>query len=207
MHINMLGGLQPDKLDGMLLKGDDDGLFARVACFWPDRVPLKIPNGDVADDGQLYRVASRLLTLDFDPAGKPVVIPLADAARAMFETWYLSQEQKVAGATGLYAGALGKRQGLVLRLSLVLEHIRWACGTDPCPPRTVGVDSLKAAIALADDYLDAHAAPRARRCRHYTRGTGGAGARHGHHRRWALGDKRAGSEISEAGQEPAGRGS
>ena len=77
-----------------------------------------------------------------------------NAARALFETWYLSQEKKVAVATGLYAGALGKRQGLVLRLSLVAEHIRWACGSDPFPPSTVGLDALKDAIALADDYLD-----------------------------------------------------
>ena len=47
VHLNMLGGFQPDKVDGMLLKGDDDGLFARVAPYWPDRVPLKIPRGNV----------------------------------------------------------------------------------------------------------------------------------------------------------------
>lgn len=155
VHVGLVGGLQPDKVDGLLLNGDDDGLFARCACIWPDRVPLEVPDAELSDTGQLDHVLTRLSGLDFGVEDKPIVLPLDVEARAIYDAWYLAQEPKLAGATGLYQGALGKRQGLVLRLALVIEHLNWACGTDPSPPTVVGAAAVTAAITLCNSYLDA----------------------------------------------------
>ena len=41
--VSLLGGLQPDRLNSMLLSGDDDGLAARPLYAWPDPVPSRRP--------------------------------------------------------------------------------------------------------------------------------------------------------------------
>ena len=41
--VSLLGGLQPDRLNTMLLSGDDDGLAARLIYAWPDPVPPRRP--------------------------------------------------------------------------------------------------------------------------------------------------------------------
>jgi hypothetical protein len=41
--MSVLGGIQPDKVKRCFLDTDDDGLAARILWFWPDSVPLTLP--------------------------------------------------------------------------------------------------------------------------------------------------------------------
>jgi hypothetical protein len=111
--VSLVGGIQPERLETMLLRADDDGLAARVLMVWPDSVPLTRPKSR-PDDGPVERAFSRLLQLEMESRG----------------------------AIGKHASALGKMPGQVLRLALVLEHIGWAVGSDPNPPQCVSTRGL-----------------------------------------------------------------
>ena len=43
LSVCVVGGIQPDKLNSLLLTGDDDGLPARFLLTWPESLPPKRP--------------------------------------------------------------------------------------------------------------------------------------------------------------------
>jgi hypothetical protein len=53
LSIGVLGGLQPDKLSG-LIDGPDDGLAARFLWTWPDNQPEFTLSREVADDARAH---------------------------------------------------------------------------------------------------------------------------------------------------------
>ncbi len=55
---------------------------------------------------------------------------------------------------GLMRSAIGKARGLVLRLSLVLEYLRW-CGEDgfAAPPDLIREDAVSAAARFVNEYV------------------------------------------------------
>ena len=44
LSIGVVGGIQPDRLNTLLFKSDDDGLLARFLPIWPEPAPLKRPD-------------------------------------------------------------------------------------------------------------------------------------------------------------------
>ena len=154
-HLTMgvLGGIQPDRLTNLLLRGDDDGLTARFLYFWPDPVPFRRPRNtschDMASDALRRLMAMRMAATE-DGSTRPLPVPFAEAAASHLESWYSALCETE--AHGRFAGWMGKARGFVARLSLVIEFLRWTSGHGP-EPAIVSVGSLTAAIRLFDDYL------------------------------------------------------
>lgn len=153
--VSVVGGIQPDRLSGDLLSGVDDGLVARFLWCWPDKVPFARPTGTV----EPWHLESLYRTLDGLSWGiaengdrAPVILPLTDAAADLFEKWASEQANDADDAGPLYKGTVGKLPGMVLRLSLVIEYLRWAqAGGEE--PREVSHWSLASALELADGYI------------------------------------------------------
>lgn len=153
--VSVVGGIQPDRLSDDLLGGVDDGLVARFLWCWPDKVPFGRPTS-VADGSRLEVVYRALDSLTWGVAENgdlaPLVLPLSGPASDMFNKWGKLQQADADDAGPLYKGTVGKMPGLVLRLALVIEYLRWAEARGP-EPIEVSHLSLAAALELADDYI------------------------------------------------------
>lgn len=128
--VGILGGIQPERLSEAIIKEVDDGLGARFLYFWPESVPPQRPRPVISDSFAGLAVR-RLFGLEMheDERGflHPTVRHLTDDAAARFQQWREHHEPDQKALTGLLLkGHYGKMPGMVLRLSLLLEYLRWA---------------------------------------------------------------------------------
>ena len=98
----------------------------------------------------------RLREIELQPGEppKPILVPLAFDARDLLEQFAREMQQRQREAGPLFASALAKARGQVLRLSLVLGLLWWCAeeGFSP-PPTRIGLRSLGAAAALMREYF------------------------------------------------------
>src|ERR1700676_4187969 len=82
------------------------------------------------------------------------MVPLADAARAMMETFGAAMQDRQATAGGLLGSAIGKARAQALRLALVLEMLWW-CGHDgvAAPPSHISARAFAAAARLIGEFF------------------------------------------------------
>ncbi len=149
LAVSILGGIQPDRLQTMLLNGDDDGLPARFLWLWPDPIPPKRP--DRTPDTTWARDALRRLRRLTTGGAGPDVVMLDEDAATEFQSWRV--ETYDPDITGMLGSAFAKAPGLVLRLALVLEHLWWAATPENPPLRSVGLAALRGAILLWEEYF------------------------------------------------------
>lgn len=155
--VSLIGGIQPDKLQEMVLAGADDGLAARPLYSWPDVIAPKRPTS-VPDQtllvSALRRVADIRFATDSDGNLQTVVLPLETDAADEFQAWYERiQWNAKLDATGKIAGAIGKLDGVCLRLALVLEHLGWSWSQANRPaPEQIRLGSLQSAVRLIDEW-------------------------------------------------------
>lgn len=153
--VSVVGGIQPDRLCDDLLGGVDDGLVARFLWVWPDKVPFGRPTGTV-DARRLEYIYRALDGITWGRAENgdlaAITLPLTDQASNLFEKWGKQQEGDADDAGPLYKGTVGKMNGMVLRIALVIEYLRWADQGGP-EPITVSEISLASAVELAEDYI------------------------------------------------------
>ena len=161
LSIGVIGGIQPDRLNGLLMKSDDDGLLARIMPFWPNPAPIKRP-GAWTNESMLDEVLSRLLSLDLvtNEADEllPCFIHFDDDARNLMDKWRLRVREWENSSEGLLLSFIGKLPGLAARLSLILAFLDWASGEGD-EPREITVDAFGRAAHFIEDY----ALPMARR--------------------------------------------
>lgn len=153
--VSVLGGIQPEKLNECLLSGSDDGLVARFLWSWPDPIPYNRPR-QIADVGALERLYRRLNDL---PHGyglngelNPITLSLSDPAADIFEAWMRDNSLGLADAASLYKSFCGKLRGMVLRLALVGELMKWAFDYEEREPAHVSPEALIAAIEFVESY-------------------------------------------------------
>jgi hypothetical protein len=79
-------------------------------------------------------------------------LSLSDAAADIFEAWMRDNGAGLADAASLFKSFCGKLRGMVLRLALVAELLKWAFDYDESEPREVSAESLVAAISFVEDY-------------------------------------------------------
>jgi hypothetical protein len=158
--VSLLGCIQPDRLNTMILSGDDDGLAARPLYAWPDPVRPRRPT-DTVDRGILLAVLRRLrsLAFDMDGNGNPQarVKPLSSDALFEFTSWYeYKQWDAKNAAAGRIAGAIGKLDGIALRIAQVIELLEWAwSGSNQPEPEQIGLESIHKALSLIDTWVRA----------------------------------------------------
>ncbi len=154
LAVAIFGGIQPERLNTALLKGEDDGLPARFLWTWPEPLPPKRPSLIAATSDALAALR-RLRGLHPVPTEtgepRPFFVPLAEDAAALFQKW--REEHHREDASGMLASAFGKSPGHVLRLALVLEFLWWAAPPATLEPGHVSARAIKAAAALVEDYF------------------------------------------------------
>jgi hypothetical protein len=160
LTVSVLGGTQPDKLDSLLVKSEDDGLLARFMTVFPDPVPLSRPM-DAIDNAMLETALRRLRSLQpsTDEAGnkRPLFVYLTDDAANLFDAFRLQCRDWEANAEGLFRGHIGKFGGMVLRVACVLAHLDWAA--DPTGEMVTAIDEgqVGRACHLVGEHLRLHA--------------------------------------------------
>jgi Protein of unknown function (DUF3987) len=156
--VSLIGTLQPDRLNTMLLSGDDDGLAARLLCAWPDPVPPRRPSKG-ADYATVQAALQGLWDLPFDRddsgGARPRITLLeADAADEFQAWWEHKQWDAKQTAGGKLAGAVGKLDGVALRLAQVLEFLEWPWSkSNFAEPARVSIHSVRKALRIIDDWV------------------------------------------------------
>jgi len=161
LSVAVLGGIQPDHLTELMLRGPDDGVAARFLLMWPETVPPRRCDTPV-DRVELRHALDRLNTLSWgrDMAGEPepMVINLSSEAQDLFQDWQLGHHEESKATFGKMEGHYGKMDGFALRLSLVLEHVWWAWGQDRAEPHEISTKAMAAALGMIDRYVKPMAA-------------------------------------------------
>jgi hypothetical protein len=151
------GGIQPDRL-AELMRMPDDGMLARQMMFWPDPIRFRLGQ-EVPDITFAVEALDKLRVLEMLPVHgrlEPIRVPLTADAEPILEDFARQMERRQAATIGLYGSALGKARGLALRLSLVLELLRWAAADadpfHPGPPERISAAAVAGACQLVGDY-------------------------------------------------------
>ncbi|MBS0237757.1 MAG: DUF3987 domain-containing protein [Proteobacteria bacterium] len=156
--VSLLGGLQPDRLNTLLLCGDDDGLAARMLYAWPDPVVPRRP-ARVPDPHSLQAALQRLSDLPFEigsdgTLSSRVVLLESDAADEFQSWWEGKQWAMKLDAAGRLAGAIGKLDGVTLRIAQTLEFLAWAWGRSNEPePARIGILSVLNALRIIEEWV------------------------------------------------------
>ncbi len=141
LTISLMGGIQPDKLQGILLdaaNGDDDGLVQRLQiAVFPDgqrwRYVDQLPNVDALNRVQMLLqciddIDYKAVGASFDDAGNYYFLRFSDEANAEFKNWLtILETQKLPTETNsLIRGHLAKYRSLMPSLALAFCLIRVA---------------------------------------------------------------------------------
>ena len=155
LSVSVLGGIQPDSLQRLLVKGDDDGLAARFLMVWPEPTLPKRPRGTLDTQwalAKLRKIMQIQMPRDENGHAVPSYVPMSDKAADLFHEWRLEAAKKEEGASGLYLSHLGKVPGLTARLSIILQYLDWAAlGGDE--PNEISDRSVGYAAHLIDTYF------------------------------------------------------
>jgi len=151
-----LGGIQPDKLTTLLMRGvDDDGLLARLMPIWPEPAPIARPSAGV-DDAFAEAAFERLLSLAMvqdDGEMRPALLPFDVPAQDMLHEWRLQCRAWESEAEGLLLSYLGKLPGVAVRPSAVLALLDWADAPGRPEPEWICADHLGRACHFIEDYV------------------------------------------------------
>jgi len=162
LAIGALGGIQPDKLNDLLVKASDDGLVARFMPTWPAPAPVNRPTrfaeDAIADEAWSKLVALQMPT-DEESDPRPWFAAFDDPAAKLMDEWRRQCREWETGASGLLLSHIGKLPGLAARLSLVLAAIDHAFDNAP-PPDKVTPDEF----GRACHFFESYGLPMARRC-------------------------------------------
>lgn len=155
--LSIFGGIQPDRLQSLLMQGADDGMAARFLMSWPDPVAPCRPTS-VVDENVFLRIFERLLKVDFknDPVNGflPMALSVDEPGVAAFQSWRERHYADSKSVSGMMASAWGKMPGQALSLALVVEFLRWAAMDDNEPqPTIVSQRSVITAIELIEGYF------------------------------------------------------
>lgn len=176
LTLSILGGIQPDRMNSLLIAGDNDGLASRFAFVWPDpSPPLRPASGyELANLRcafsrlhSLQMADARLITannggdasLSERDAGaailSPIITPLSGEAQDSHEAAIKRLYERTREASGLFASHLGKGRGFALRLAGVLEFLDWAFGAESAAePAEISLAATERAWALCEEYFE-----------------------------------------------------
>jgi hypothetical protein len=152
--VSILGTLEPDTIARTLI-GHDDGIGARLLFGWPGRKPFQLLSGAMTPRHLDARQAlARLRDL---PDG-PRVVPLAPAARTLFDDFRRLLHAEVDALDDAEAAWWGNGASTVLRLAGLWSFLDWAVRPDGAPePPDIPADALDACIVLWHGHLWPHA--------------------------------------------------
>ncbi|HEX2526874.1 MAG TPA: DUF3987 domain-containing protein [Geminicoccus sp.] len=158
LAVAIVGGIQPDRLNSMLLSGDDDGLAARFLYAWPERIQPSRPK-QAPDNEHIKEAFRRLLDLD-QQDGRARLVTFEEAAADALDDLRIKIAGMEDSASGLLLSWIGKVPGYVVRLSLIFEFLWWSFDR---PDDQVPAWISGRAFADASSFMLDYALPMARR--------------------------------------------
>ncbi|MBY6088958.1 DUF3987 domain-containing protein [Maritimibacter alkaliphilus] len=155
LAIPVVGNIQPDRLQSLLMRTDDDGLLARIIPVWPTPAPLyRTPEG--FSDNLLEPVFDRLMTLQSaigaDGVPHPKFLEFTENARDTLYEFRQTVRSLEADAEGLLLSFIGKLPGLAVRIALVLTCLDWAC-RDVSEPQDISGEMMREVVGFIHDYI------------------------------------------------------
>lgn len=153
--VSVFGTIQPQRLIDTVLSDRGDGFLARFLWVYPELKPAAIPQNIALPENMLaaFKNLDSLLDPYADNAeNQKKCLPLSIEAQQLFNTWYLAHLNKSQQEESILKYFLGKGQGYVLRLALLIELLWWADFEYP-EPTEVSFEAIQAAIELYDTYL------------------------------------------------------
>lgn len=156
LTLSVVGGIQPDRLNSLLLAGDDDGLAARFLFVWPDPTPPVRPVGgyDLSPLSRAFRRLDNLVLFEGENGSQPGVVRFSDEAARFHQAERMRWHSRHANAAGHFGSFIGKIPGMALRLSGLLALTDWAFGRESEPPETIPADIAERAWAFFEDYFE-----------------------------------------------------
>lgn len=156
LSCSLLGSIQPDRLNSLLLRGDNDGFTQRFFFVWPYKRRPVLPSKD--DWGRdlldAFRTLDKLSLVTVEDGslrpGFLCLTPNGDQMLHCFQHWV---HDSCNSLSGLFPQFLGKASGKILRLAVVLELLHWALTPDGPEPTKVSDEMLSAAIELVQQYF------------------------------------------------------
>jgi hypothetical protein len=154
LSIALLGGIQPDRLNELLLNRARDGFLARFLTVWPAPAPLRRPTRapDIPTAAQAFQRIYEVEMHEEDGTARPWSVPWTEEARAVMDAVRIWVRDEEGRADGVLKDHIGKLPGLVARLALILLYLDWAIGDDCNPAREVGVSEAERAFSFVRDY-------------------------------------------------------
>ncbi|WP_152048889.1 DUF3987 domain-containing protein [Aureimonas psammosilenae] len=150
--LSVLGGVQTDVLRKVIEGSEDDGFFARFIYVLPSVHPQKLQGSTLPLD-PVRLALQRLRALDFDASGEPIVLYLEESCRDEFSAWRTKTENNSRYQGPGMKGWMAKGPGMVLRIALVLELMRWAGRPSADEPEHVSQWAFENARSLWEDAL------------------------------------------------------
>lgn len=153
--VSVFGTIQPQRLIDTVLSDRGDGFLARFLWLYPEPVAPAIPRNIPLPTTAIttFQKLDALLNPYKDHAeNQKKCLLLSTEAQEYFCSWYLNHKNKSMQEESILKYFLGKGQGYVLRLALLLELLWWA-SDDYLEPTEISLEAIKAAIELYDTYL------------------------------------------------------
>ena len=160
LSVAVLGGTQPDKLDSLLVKTDDDGMLARFMTVFPEPVEIVRPTSAI-ESVKLEHALRRLRELqpaqDESGNSRPLFVHLSERASEAFDEFRRECRVWEKDAIGLFKGHIGKMPGIALRLSCVMAYLDWAASEGADYVSGIDEGHIGRACHFVGEYLRHHA--------------------------------------------------
>jgi hypothetical protein len=124
LAVSWHGGIQPEKLVGVL-QGADDGLLSRFAWFWPNAVPFHLTEA-TPDATQVTERLDRLRLLELtagftsDDPSRPFLVPLDAATHPLMEAFGREMRSSGSNSPAVWCAPPTARPAV------------WCCGCHSC---------------------------------------------------------------------------
>lgn len=155
LAIAVVGNIQPDRLNTLFMRSDDDGLLSRIISIWPDPAPITRP-AQGYNHNDLCEIFERLLSLgmatDNDGLPKPKFVRFTEEAQQAVDEFRRKVRNWESDVDGLLLSVIGKLPGLSIRLSLVFTLLRWADDTHE-EPNEIDAAEYHKATEFVENYL------------------------------------------------------
>jgi len=152
LTLSVCGGIQPDRLNSLLLRGEDDGLSSRFIYFWPDSLRPVMPSGlyDVQSLKRLFSRLERLQLQETEDGPEPFVMAMENPS--MLDGWRQRLFDQEPDVSGIYGSFIGKQSGVAVRLAGLIELLDWAIGEGEQAPLIISSSALTRALRFIDEY-------------------------------------------------------
>lgn len=144
--VSIVGGVQPEILRGMFGEHLYDGLAARVLFVVPPQIPKRWSEQTISTKTreEWASLLHDLLALEPNENGTPVDLPMTEAAKEQWVSFYDDHAEREDKEDGPMRSAMSKLEAAAARLALVVQLAR-----DP-QSSEIDVEALRAGITISE---------------------------------------------------------